>query len=286
MMHVPATNFSNSKPVFDSGSTVAENEGLSENNGKTPYMSRLVLSLASSAKIIPMSRATANPSYNLTFHGPSLRCHEASASVKRRIQLTNNATTFIWAGGFLDDTNVVDMAKWTPWLVFAPTQDLLNAVLKPDVVPNTKSSMWMMYLKFTRSCLVSPSMSDDFLPKFQDFPLCTGIVAEYDTKVAFNNISDPVWGSRNYGQLWVLSQGSAYNCMLTDTEYRVGFSYSASEKVQLIDLDYDFRWTENDLCGSYFAVASALANLLTGTLDAYNSAIMSSKTRVADTAHC
>ncbi|KAK5996953.1 hypothetical protein PT974_02301 [Cladobotryum mycophilum] len=88
----------------------------------------------------------------------------------------------------------------------------------------------------------------------------------------------------NHGRLWIWAQNVTYDCVLTDTEYNVHFYYSASEGAQRIKPEYNFRWTEDDLYGSYFAIANAIANLLSGVMRGYRTGIMSYKTRMAETA--
>ncbi|KAK4059600.1 hypothetical protein Trihar35433_10647 [Trichoderma harzianum] len=62
------------------------------------------------------------------------------------------------------------------------------------------------------------------------------------------------------------------------------FFYSTSEQAQRIDPEYSFKWTEEDVHGSYFYLADALATLLGGAVRVLEKGIMAYKTRVTDTA--
>lgn len=99
-------------------------------------------------------------------------------------------------------------------------------------------------------------------------PLCegiTGITLESDLgpvplqRVSYNN--DSSYPRYNHRRLWVLAQDLAYDCVLTDTEYNARFFYSASEQAQCVDPEYSFTWVEDDIYGSYFYIADALATL-------------------------
>ncbi|KAJ4855368.1 uncharacterized protein T069G_10926 [Trichoderma breve] len=139
----------------------------------------------------------------------------------------------------------------------------------------------------TPGTLVVPAMSHSSLPKFDSLPLCEGIVGSYDNgkyRVPLQNVSSLNTGEYDHGRLWVSARNIMYDCVLTDTEYNTRFFYSTSEQAQRIDPEYSFKWTEEDVYGSYFTLADALANLLGGAVRVIGKGIMAFKTHVTDTA--
>ncbi|KAI5464468.1 hypothetical protein BGZ63DRAFT_503248 [Mariannaea sp. PMI_226] len=279
-MPIPSINFSNIDPLFDYQSSVIGNDGTSRDNGITPYMSRLVSSTASTLQILPMNRAIINSTYKLKFHGPSLRCHKPSNSVNQAILAVLNATWFVSSGRPLPKDHASDMA----WLAFAPGQKINDAVATSKKTPLSDS--WLMFLNFVVTCITQPPMFKDTLPKIDSAELCEGIGIPVGGKTSLKNVSTvfPGFEYYNYGRIWVWAQNDTYDCILTDTEYDVGFSYSVSEKAQRINPNYSFRWTDNDLYGSYFPIANAISNLLGGAIRGYTTGIMSFNTRVSETA--
>lgn len=279
-MSVPSVNFSQVTPLFDYSSSVIGNDGKSTDNGITPYMARLVASTASSLQILPMNMAIANSTYEMEFHGPSLRCHKPSSRINEAIWMTLNSTFFVSSSTALGDNLTSPMA----WLAFPPTGSIMFDVANSDNTP--LSDKWFEFLNFAVSCITPPAMDDDYLPDFVSSPLREGITVPVNGSAKLDDVSalPSSQGEYNLGRLWIWAQNVTYDCVLTDTLYNVHFYYSAFERAQRIDPVYDFSWTEDDLHGSYFPVANAVANLLTGAVRGFFTGIMSYKTRVAETA--
>ncbi|KAK6065955.1 hypothetical protein SCUP234_12318 [Seiridium cupressi] len=148
---------------------------------------------------------------------------------------------------------------------------------------NPLSDDWLMFLRFAATCLTEAAM---WSSAFDSIPLCEGIIIPPGGSNSLANVSSIYDDADyyNYRRTWVWAQNATYDCILTDTEYDVGFSYSLSENTQRVDPQYDFRWTGNDLYGSYFPIADAVANLLGGSVRGLFTGITSYKTRVSETA--
>ncbi|KAL7788105.1 hypothetical protein V8C43DRAFT_288304 [Trichoderma afarasin] len=273
---VPVINFSLVQPLYDYNSSVVGYDGQSTSNGITPYLSRLVSTTATSLQILPMNIGLANSTYNLTFHGPSFRCREPSPIISEAIYMTLNATAFM-SEGSLDS-----MA----WLAFTPPTPILSRIADSKNTPLREQ--WKAFLAFVFSCITQPAMSLGSLPQWDtSLPLCEGIVGSYGNgtyRVPLQNVSSIIFGEYNHGRLWVSAQNIMYDCVLTDTEYSTRFFYSTSEQAQRIDPEYSFKWTEEDVYGTYFYLADALATLLGGAVRVFDKGIMAYKTRVTDTA--
>ncbi|KAF3076700.1 hypothetical protein CFAM422_001044 [Trichoderma lentiforme] len=268
---VPVVNFSQVQPLYDYDSSVVGYDGQSTSNGITPYLSRIVSSTATSSQILPMNIGLANSTYNLTFHGPSFRCREPSSIIAEAINMTLNATGYISG----------PMA----WLAFAPPTPILSRVA--DSKKRPLRGEWKTFLAFVFSCITQPAMTFENLPKFDQLPLCEGIVGSHNDstyRVPLQNVSSVIAGEYNHGRLWVSAQNIMYDCVLTDIKYSTRFFYSTSEQAQRIDSEYSFKWTEEDVYDSYFYLADALATLLGGAVRILGKGIMAYKTRVADTA--
>ncbi|KAK4085596.1 uncharacterized protein Triagg1_586 [Trichoderma aggressivum f. europaeum] len=281
---VPVVNFSQVQPLYDFYSSVIGYDDQSTSNGITPYLSRLVSSTATSSQILPMNIGIANSTYNLTFHGPSFRCQESSPVIAEAIYLTVNATWFMFGnGGFnstIDPRELPSMA----WLAFTPPTTILSIVADSKITP--LRNQWNYFLAFVFSCITQPAMWQETLPDLGSLPLCEGITGSYEggpNIVPLQNVTSVEYGQYNHGRLWVWAQNITYDCVLTDTEYSTRFFYSTSEQAQRIDPEYSFKWTEEDLYGSYFYLADALANLLGGAVRVVGKGIMAYKTRVIDT---
>ncbi|KAK9425359.1 hypothetical protein SUNI508_13095 [Seiridium unicorne] len=278
IMHVPSVNFSQISPLFDYQSSVVGADVTSTNDGITPYMSRLVSSTATTFQVLAMNQVIANSTYSVKFNGPSFSCHIPSDAVDEAIFMALNATTYVASGRQMNNRFDTEMA----WLAFPPTSQLMSAMSRSNDT-NPLSDDWLMFLKFAATCLTEAAMWGS---AFDSIPLCEGIIIPPGGSNSLTNVSSIYDDADyyNYGRIWVWAQNATYDCILTDTEYDVAFSYSLSENTQRVDPHYEFRWTGNDLYGSYFPIADAVANLLGGSVRGLFTGITSYKTRVSETA--
>ncbi|KAK4459662.1 hypothetical protein QBC42DRAFT_299192 [Cladorrhinum samala] len=279
---VPAVNFSIIEPLYHFYESVREMDyGFLSNNGITPKLTRILSSAATSLQILPMKAIAPNSTYEMTFHGPSLRCSRPEPIIHEAIHLMVNSTYEV-------------VYQWTPerfaqemsWVAFAPTENIFQYVylgLK-GTIPLASNKTRVEFLKFARICILQ---GDSFDNQY----LCEGVVG-FDESNARNvtyeymSTLKSADGSANYGRIWVwVNASTTYDCVLTDTEYSARFVYSESESMQRVDPGYNFTWTENDLYGSYFATAGALSNFLTGAIrsDSEGSLIVR-QTRITESA--
>ncbi|KAK3988799.1 hypothetical protein QBC44DRAFT_397347 [Cladorrhinum sp. PSN332] len=304
IMAVPSVNFSIVEPLYHWNMSTEQIDSAASDNGITPYLNRLLSSTATSLQILPMKAVIPNSTYDLTFRGPSFRCSKPSPLIEEVMYKMANASYFI---SYLDagtDSRLQFETKMS-WLAFAPSSLIIEFVelARQGLLPLSSKTTQLNFLNFARNCVVfdtyfSPAQLNPVLEELGTVgvPLCEGIMGfnptaernvthDYVTKTQLQR--DTVRPTYNYGRLWIrVDNSTAYDCVLTDTEYSARFHYSASESMQRVDPDYKFRWTEDDLHGSYFAVGNALANFLTGAIRTYTagSGMVPHRTRVTESA--
>ncbi|KAK6065248.1 hypothetical protein SCUP515_11304 [Seiridium cupressi] len=206
-----------------------------------------------------MNQVIANSTYSVKFNGPSFSCHNPSDAVDEAIFMALNATTYVASGRQMSNRFDTKMA----WLAFPPTSQLMSAISRSNDT-NPLSDDWLRFLRFAATCLTEAAM---WSSAFDSILLCEGIIIPPGGSNSLANVSSIYDDADyyNYGRIWVWAQNATYDCILTDTEYDVGFSYSLSENTQRVD-------------------PQCVANLLGGSVRGLFTGITSYKTRVSETA--
>jgi hypothetical protein len=272
-MTIPSINFSNINPLYsDAGSNVQTDE-ISSDNGVTPYLSRFMSFVASSANLLSMPAlpsTSSSYSYAMTFNGPLFQCQTPTQDVHTMlIQILNATSHYIGAAQFWYMTTpfTTDIA----WLAFAPDQPMLF----PYEVANASSSL---YQTIVLLCIPGQNQyaAGSFAPDIDSAVQCEGI-----SNVPASNGTLKV--GENNGQIWVWAQNDTYNCVLTDTEYVVSFN-SSGNGIQTIEPSYNYTWGKPQYNRSYYAIGNAMVNYLTGVVRGTYTGLQTYKMRMHESA--
>ncbi|KAK4221314.1 hypothetical protein QBC38DRAFT_504994 [Podospora fimiseda] len=293
MMPVPSVNFSIVEPLYHWNMSNQQIDGAAAtHDGITPYFNRLLSSTATSVQILPFKSVAPNSSYDLTFH-------------EEAIYLMANASYRVSFHDGLPPGNPSFETK-LPWLAFAPHNvvfELLALAERGKAPLKTSKDVRLNFLNFARHCIVvdpnsfkNTSIIGKELGQMSE-PVCEGIIGfdpenpenvTHEYVSAINTALDlPRREPFNRGRLWIrVDNDTSYDCVLTDTEYTTRFYFSSSEGMQRIDPNYNFKYTEEDLHGSYFGIANALSNYLTGAMRVFSrgSGMVPFRTRVTESA--
>ncbi|KAK5663975.1 hypothetical protein OQA88_187 [Cercophora sp. LCS_1] len=225
-----------------------------------------------------MNRGIVDSSYEVEFHGPSFECKPPPDIINEAITMALNASEYLVSAQTLSKDHY--------------------ASCRLSGGKKQLSNHSATFLDFAASCIITepPTLETIKVPKRTD--LCYEISypqggnvtlerASTTTRPPGNDVfgGSPVDGSNlhNYGQLWIWAQNETLKRVLTDTLYKVRLTYSPSENAQRVDPKYAFNWTEENLKGTYFPVADAVANILTGSLRDNLLGLRSFKTRMTNT---
>ena len=259
---MPSVDFSNSDAFYRSDANNFASDWNSFDNGVTPLATRLMSATASGLSILPMQLVAPNSSYDLGFHGPSMRCEEPSTIVSSIIDMTYNYTSYVTTQLYMNSRFDTPLA----WVAFAPTGTLLGYQQEAESEPQ-----------------------QDFLIDFKNGQLNQTLVALVGNCITglkatpgsflCEGISNAT--GNNNGQIWLRAQNQSYVCSLTDTHYTAHFkSLNASQNIE----NYTFEYTTQTPYDGYFGIAQTISHWLTGALRGFQHGAITYNTRITTTA--
>lgn len=250
-MTVPILNFAD----FNSGSYVF--------NGPTtmisPQLTRTTSIAAFSAEILAMPAVANNISYTLQFHGPSLRCDEATANIAALIENVYRATSSAIAQRGSGDA---------AYLSFTAHASFLQ---NSSVDPTTAQDLLLWNHSKIATELVSGKLDWTYTPQDNlDAPSAFAMLVHHNEK--------------------------RLACAPQNTTYKVTFNSSGI--IQTVSHPYEFIWEGLPAPSQlhYYYTAMALANLLNGVIgkiemsngghqqSVVKTFVMSSRTKIMQTA--